>query len=50
MKKQTEEEIRFQVDKYYVILIATFGLKDALEICSGIKKRLMNEKKRRLEK
>ena len=47
MKKLTAEEIRFQIDRHYVTLIATFGLKDAVNICTGVKKRLMDEKKRR---
>jgi len=47
MKKKNAEEIRFWVDKHYVTWIGTYGLKDALRICTGLKRRLTEEKKRR---
>jgi len=48
MKKLKDEDIRFQVDRHFVSWIAVYGLNDATKVCNGLKKRLMSERKRRL--
>ncbi len=47
--KFDKHELDFKIDRTYIHLISTFGLTDATKIVNGVKKKLMNEKKRRKE-
>jgi len=50
MRKRSKDEIRQIVENKYLSWICCYGLKDALRVCTELKRKLVEEKKRRNEK
>lgn len=45
--KITKHEIDTRIDTLYTLFISTYGMKVAIKIVDGVKRKLMDEKKRR---
>jgi len=47
MKRRTEDEIKKIAELKYLDYVGVYGLRDAMRVCTELKRKLTGEKKRR---